>query len=87
MKLYLDDERPTPPGWERAFTAKESIEMLEFGDVHTISLDHDLGCTRPGLEETGYTVLKWIEEQAYADPDFRVPIILVHSANQLEPRR
>ena len=33
MKLYFDDERPTPEGWERAYTAPEAIELLKTGRV------------------------------------------------------
>jgi hypothetical protein len=29
MKLFLDDERPTPDGWERAYTAPEAIALLK----------------------------------------------------------
>lgn len=61
MRLYLDDERPTPDGWMRAFTAAEAISLLEAGAVEEISLDHDLGPPEAG---TGYDVASWIEEQA-----------------------
>ena len=61
MKLYLDDERQTPYGWARAFTAPEAIALLAAGGVDAISLDHDLGPPEAG---TGYDVAAWIEEQA-----------------------
>lgn len=61
MRLYLDDERPTPDGWTRAYTAREAIERIAAGGVVEISLDHDLGDDDAG---TGYTVALWIEEAA-----------------------
>jgi len=42
MKVYLDDVRPAPFGWERVYTAAGAIEQLRIGDVEAISLDHDL---------------------------------------------
>jgi branched-chain amino acid transport system ATP-binding protein len=33
MRIFLDDERETPEGWERAFWPHEVIELLELGDI------------------------------------------------------
>jgi hypothetical protein len=43
MKLYLDDERPTPAGWIGVKWPDEAIAYLETGSVTDLSLDHDLG--------------------------------------------
>jgi hypothetical protein len=77
MKVYLDDERPTPPGWVAARWPDEVITLLETGGVTIVSLDHDLGDDKRG---TGYDVVLWIEE-AVALRGFAPPEILVHSAN------
>lgn len=77
MKVYLDDERETPPGWKRVYWPKDAIKLLETGEVEEISLDHDLGDDDRG---TGYDVVCWIEE-AVITKAFRPPIIKVHSAN------
>ncbi|RQR65674.1 hypothetical protein DIE18_04280 [Burkholderia sp. Bp9125] len=77
MKVYLDDERPTPKGWVRVYWPDEAIRVLETGNVEEISLDHDLGDDERG---TGYDVILWIEE-AVALRNFRPPRITVHSAN------
>lgn len=76
-KLYLDDERRTPQGWVRAFTAPEAITLLLSGGIVEVSLDHDLGPEEAG---TGYDVATWIEEQAVLGslPPLRWRI---HSAN------
>ncbi|MFO0923566.1 MAG: cyclic-phosphate processing receiver domain-containing protein [Pirellulales bacterium] len=77
MKIYLDDERPTPEGWCGCRWPEEVIEVLKAGGVTHLSLDHDLGDDRHG---TGYDVIVWIEEQT-ATTDFEPPDIVVHSAN------
>ena len=76
MKVYLDDERPTPDGWVRTYHPGETITLLETGEVTELSLDHDLGS---GCG-TGYDVVVWIEE-AVALRGFVPPRIYVHTAN------
>jgi len=77
MRVYLDDERATPPGWVRVFWPNEAIALLETGQVDELSLDHDLGDDQRG---TGYDVVLWVEE-AVALRGFRPPRMFVHSAN------
>ncbi|MGF6604955.1 hypothetical protein P3T23_009711 [Paraburkholderia sp. GAS448] len=77
MKLFLDDERPTPEGWNRVYWPSEAIRLLEAGGVTELSLDHDLGDDTRG---TGYDVIVWIEE-AVALRGFVPPVIKIHSAN------
>lgn len=89
MKLYLDDERPTPSGWERAYIAPEAIELLKTGKVTHLSLDHDLGPEEAG---TGYDVCLWVEEQVFDrgfdfDNPFIPPVMTVHSANPVGRQR
>jgi hypothetical protein len=77
MRVFLDDERPTPTGWTRVRWPDEAIALLETGDVEEISLDHDLGDDARG---TGYDVILWIEE-AVALRGFKPPTMGVHSGN------
>lgn len=77
MKLYLDDERPAPPGWRLIRWPDEVIALLATGTVTDLSLDHDLGDDARG---TGYDVIVWIEH-AVATSDFTPPALTVHSAN------
>lgn len=42
MRLYLDDNRPTPEGWVRAHTAEDVKLHLLHGSVEDLSIDHDL---------------------------------------------
>jgi hypothetical protein len=77
MKVYLDDERPTPEGWVRVYWPDKAIALLKAGQVQEISLDHDLGNDERG---TGYDVVAWIEEAVQLH-GFVPPHIKVHSAN------
>ena len=58
-----------------AKTASVAINLLKQGNVEFISFDHDLGTS-----DTGLTVAKWIEEQAYLG---KLPKLdwIVHSMN------
>jgi hypothetical protein len=77
FKVYLDDTRPTPSGWVRAYWPNEVISYLKTGKVVELSLDHDLGNDKRG---TGYDVLTWLEEQV-ALHGFVPPVINIHTAN------
>ena len=77
MRVFLDDERPTPEYWVRAYWPEEAIALLKSGLVEEISLDHDLGDDKHG---TGYDVILWIEKAVVFD-SFKPPKITIHSAN------
>ena len=79
MKVFLDDARPTPEGWLRTYTVKETIDLLLTGDVTHLSLDNDLGFSDYKTE--GYNVLDWLEEHIEYNPNFPIPEITIHSAN------
>jgi len=83
MRIFLDDERPAPEGWGRAYWPSEVIDQLQSGEVEELSLDHDLGDDERG---TGYDVIVWIEE-AVVLRGFNPPKITVHSANPAARRR
>ncbi len=77
MRIYLDDERETPVGWERTLSAGQTIEWLKLlkGQVTELSLDHDLGLD-PAVGN-GYDVLLWLEQ----NPEYAPEYINIHSAN------
>lgn len=77
LRVWLDDERPTPEGWVTTRWPEEVIELLKTGNVAEVSLDHDLGDDEHG---TGNDVVLWIEEQVITQ-GFKPPKIRVHSAN------
>lgn len=83
IRLWLDDERAAPDGWQHVRTASEAILRLLTGQVAEISLDHDLGEPSAG---TGYDVACAIEKLA---AEGRLPMLTwsVHSANPVGRRK
>ena len=77
MKIWLDDERPAPEGWQRAYTVPELISLVKSNNVEEISLDHDLG----EGNQTGYDFLLWLEAGVYHKTITDIPIIHLHSQN------
>jgi hypothetical protein len=77
MKLYVDDIRIAPEGWEQAWNIREALKLLETQEVTHLSLDHDLGSS---LGATGYDIMKWIELKVELE-DFPLPEIKFHTAN------
>lgn len=74
MKLWIDDLREPPEGWDWAKTSREAIALLGDCEYETISFDHDLGG-----EDTGIKVLNWM---AWDCPDLKWPKkIMIHSYN------
>ena len=70
VRLWLDDIRDPAHhgciGWTWAKTAQEAIAILATGNVIEASLDHDLTINQtlgmPDKQDTGYTVVCWMEE-------------------------
>ena len=85
MRIFLDDLRETPEGYERTFTVEQTIELIKAnnGNVEVVSLDNDLGL---GLRE-GYEVMNWIEEQAHNNTLKPIPHLLIHSGNSVAVNR
>ena len=83
MKLYVDDLRAPPVGWELASTVDEAIEKLRSGKVTDLSLDYDLG----GRDnDNGLMVLRWLDA-ALERGQVGMPNLIVHSGSILGRRR
>lgn len=79
-KLYVDDLRPCPEGWDVARNFHQAIVMLDTGDYDEVSLDHDIASFYGNKEMTGYDVLQYLIMKKMEGA--KVPtIIRVHSAN------
>ena len=75
-KLYLDDLRPTPFGFERVYDYEGFTEFISRNGLPDfISFDHDLG-----WEKTGYDCAKWLVEFCL-DKNLILPEFQVHSQN------
>lgn len=83
MQVYLDDNRPAPPGWVRARTADEAIALLRQGNVTELSLDYDLGDPSFG---TGMDVLEWLDA-AVTKRQISLPRLAAHSGSPTGRRR
>lgn len=85
MKIYLDDVRNAPEGWELARNAQEFEQLYEANKDHVthISLDHDLGDNqKTGHDVVKYLMTKVIEEMKVTKKLLsNFPLISCHSAN------
>lgn len=84
MRLYVDDIRTPPEGWQIARNYDEAIYYINTGKVTEVSLDHDLG--NEGFGWTGNDVLLWIEREVYFD-HIPKPVIHVHTSNPAGRRK
>lgn len=83
-KLWLDDLRPAPEGFEWVKTVEEAKFKLTTVEYDYVSLDNDLG---EGQLE-GKDLVDWIEEQFFTNPKFLLPMnIWIHSANPVASKR
>ena len=57
IRLYLDDVRTPPEGWNLVSTVKDMMFLVATEDVTHISLDHDLGDARILVAEQALDVL------------------------------
>ena len=89
MKIWLDDVRLPPDGWEWAKTCTEAVLLIgkcsDADCLQAISFDNDLGDGHP----EGHTLLDIIEEMVFgSDFDFyRDAKFTVHSANPVAIKR
>ncbi len=88
MRIFLDDERGCPLGYELVSTPTEAWYTIKenWDKLTAISLDHDLGEGYP----TGYDLVCWIE-QYVVEEGHPFPATLkklnVHSANPVGSKR
>lgn len=77
MKLYVDDLRKCPEGWEIARTVSDAIRTLAGGTVLEVSLDHDIAFQgRHGLELETFEGVAW-----YIAAMWTPPKVTIHTAN------
>lgn len=95
MKLYIDDIRPAPDGWQQARTVTDAIRFLDMfgGEVTEISIDHDIsyavevaGTQRPFPSPENFTAVARYICAAYVEDLGKLEKITVHSANPVGAR-
>lgn len=90
MKLYIDDIRPAPEGWQQARTVTDAIRFLaQFKDqIDEISIDHDIsytvevaGTQRPFPSPENFTAVAYFIGEIWKNHLDTQPKITIHSAN------
>ena len=84
INLYMDDERDTPKSFDkRTYTARETIEAINVGNVEYMSLDFYLGDDDMCGCGDGMDVLTWLEGEIFSgrwkDRGLKCPYIDLHS--------
>jgi hypothetical protein len=77
MKLWLDDRRPAPSGWTRAYSVAEAQRYLTTGLVEEASLDHDLGACDRCLG--GLSTREWLRDPRLRHAHLRAPWNRLHA--------
>ena len=84
MKLFVDDERNVPEGWDVARSYNEAIDKLSSAHYDELSLDHDIASfDDSGKEKTGYDIALWLANRKVATGEYVPPKISCHSANPI----
>ena len=87
MKLYIDDIRPAPEGWQQARTVTDAIRFIsQFRhQIDEISIDHDIsyavevaGTQRPFPSPENFTAVAYYICAIFSPDDIK---LTVHSAN------
>lgn len=86
MKLFVDDIRKCPQGWQLARTVSSAIAWLSRGVVEEISLDHDIQCSHPGCYvDCGLESFMAVAHYLALMPDR--PVIRIHTGNVVAGRQ
>jgi hypothetical protein len=78
MRIWIDDVRPAPEGWEWAKNSTDAIAIIEktpLQNIDLISFDHDLGG-----DDTSVPIVNYVEERVVESGE-QAPKMLVHSQN------
>ncbi len=89
MRLFVDDIRPAPTGWELARTVSKAIRLLDTQVVTELSLDHDIACYLfAGQSHTSDETFEGVARFVANLPKERRPKrIYIHTANPLAGER
>lgn len=77
VKLFLDDVREPPPGFELARTVSEFIDKIQSNEYEVISLDHDI---EDGLD--GYIAANQVIMERDEGKLKELKLVIIHSANK-----
>lgn len=84
MKLFVDDERECPKGWELARDPETAIRILATrDDITDISLDHDAG-DKGTFQPVAYFIGEKFNNNTFWADDLG---IVIHSANPVGAKK
>jgi hypothetical protein len=79
LKLWVDDERPAPEGWDHAKTVEEAMALMSAKDYDHVSLDHDMGHANEMHFDpsalNGHDLAHWMAKNG------KTPSTVIHSWN------
>lgn len=82
MKLYVDDLRRCPEGWELARTITDAVNQLVNGRVEEISVDHDIVYLRGGdIRMHKESFLPVVQVLCLLPINLRPKTVRIHTAN------
>ena len=88
MKLFCDDIRKCPDGWELARTNTKAIRILATMSVEEISIDHDICCQMERVSGQGFsthssneTFMPIVYYILAMPRESRPKVIYIHTAN------
>lgn len=90
MKLFVDDIRRCPDGWELARTVTKAIRVLATMPIDEISIDHDICCFMEQAKADGLSGYSHTSNETFmavvyyilAMPrELRPKIVKIHTAN------
>lgn len=93
MKLWVDDLRTAPEGWELARTIKDAIRMLATGLVEEVSLDHDIACFATIRFHDAIVPVEHTSEETFEPVAHYIalmpvkPIVRIHTGNPVGGER
>ncbi len=94
LKLYVDDIRPAPEGWQQARTVTDAIKFIAnfASSIDEISLDHDIsyavevaGTQRPFPSPENFQAVAYFIAVVYGQVE-KKPNIIIHTANPVGAR-
>lgn len=88
MKLFVDDIRKCPDGWELARTNTKAIRVLSTMPIEEISIDHDICCQMEQVAGQGFathtsneTYMPVVYFILMMPRELRPKIVHIHTAN------
>lgn len=82
IKLFVDDIRQCPEGWQLARTITDAIRALSNFEIEIVSLDHDISCRMVNSHEhTSNETFEPVARYIALMPEDTRPVVWFHTGN------